>query len=56
MKIHVEVFWVVTSCSDVVGYQHFGGPYIALTEKLIVDQLVKKFLHFVAYEDDYCES
>jgi hypothetical protein len=22
MKIQVEVFWVVTQCSDVVGYQH----------------------------------
>jgi hypothetical protein len=21
----VEVFWVVTPCSDVVGYQRFGG-------------------------------
>jgi len=26
MKIQVAVFWVVTSCSDVVGYQRFGGP------------------------------
>jgi hypothetical protein len=25
MKIQVEVFWVVTPCSD-VGYQRFGGP------------------------------
>jgi len=25
MKIHVVVFWVVTPCNDVVGYQHFGG-------------------------------
>jgi len=25
LKIHV-VFWVVTLCNDVVGYQHFGGP------------------------------
>jgi hypothetical protein len=22
----VAVFWVVTPCSDVVGYQRFGGP------------------------------
>jgi hypothetical protein len=26
MKIQVMVFWAVTPCSDVVGYQHFGGP------------------------------
>jgi hypothetical protein len=25
MKIHVVVFWVVTSCRDVRGYKHFGG-------------------------------
>jgi len=24
--IHVEVFWVVTSCNVAVGYQHFRGP------------------------------
>jgi hypothetical protein len=26
MKIHVEVFWIVTPCGIVVGYQRFGGP------------------------------
>jgi hypothetical protein len=25
MKIQISVLWVVTSCSDVVGYQRFGG-------------------------------
>jgi len=25
VKIQVEVFWVVTPCSVVVGYQRFGG-------------------------------
>jgi len=25
VKIQVEVFWVVTACSVVVGYQHFRG-------------------------------
>jgi hypothetical protein len=25
MEIHVEVFWVMTPCSDVVGYKRFGG-------------------------------
>jgi hypothetical protein len=24
--IQVEVFWVVTPCNVVVGYQRFGGP------------------------------
>jgi len=27
MKIHVVVFWVMTLCSDVVGYQRLGGSY-----------------------------
>jgi hypothetical protein len=27
MKIKVEVFWAVTPCSVVVGYQRFGGLY-----------------------------
>jgi hypothetical protein len=27
VKIQAEVFWVVTPCSVVVGYQRFGGPY-----------------------------
>jgi hypothetical protein len=26
VKIHVTVFWVMTSCSDVAGYQSFRGP------------------------------
>jgi len=26
MKIQVVVFWVMTPCSDVVGYESFGGP------------------------------
>jgi len=26
MFIQVGVFWVVTPCSVVVGYQFFGGP------------------------------
>jgi hypothetical protein len=27
VKIQVEVFWVVTPCGVVVGYQHFKVPY-----------------------------
>jgi hypothetical protein len=26
VNIQVEVFWVVTPCSAVVGYHRFGGP------------------------------
>jgi hypothetical protein len=26
-KVHVEVFWDVTPCSVVVGYQRFRGPW-----------------------------
>jgi len=27
LNIQVEVLWVVIQCTDVVGYQHFRGPY-----------------------------
>jgi hypothetical protein len=27
VKIQVQVFWVVTSCTAVGEYQHFGGPF-----------------------------
>jgi hypothetical protein len=27
VKIQVEVFWVVTPCSAIIGYQHFGEPF-----------------------------
>jgi hypothetical protein len=34
VKIQVEVFWVVTLCSVLVGYQHFGGPcYLCLQDE-----------------------
>jgi hypothetical protein len=26
VKIQVMALWVVTPCSDIVGYQHFRGP------------------------------
>jgi hypothetical protein len=26
MKIQIVIFWVVTPCSNMVGYQRFGGP------------------------------
>jgi hypothetical protein len=26
MEINIVVFWVVTTCGDLVGYQRFGGP------------------------------
>jgi len=26
INVQVEAFWNVTTCSDVVGYQRFGGP------------------------------
>jgi len=28
-KIYIEVFWVVTSCSDVVGHRRFGGETVS---------------------------
>jgi len=30
MKIQVTSFWAITLCSDVVGYQRFGGPFYCL--------------------------
>jgi hypothetical protein len=27
VEIEVEVFWVVTPCNVVVGFQGFGGPF-----------------------------
>jgi hypothetical protein len=27
IEVRVEVFWGVTPCSVVVGYQRFGGPW-----------------------------
>jgi hypothetical protein len=27
IKIQVAVFWIVTSCRDVVRYERFGEPY-----------------------------
>jgi hypothetical protein len=27
VKIHIEVFWILTPRSVVVGYERFGGPY-----------------------------
>jgi len=32
MKFQVTVFWVVTPCSDVVGYQRFGRPCYLLLQ------------------------
>jgi len=25
-NVQIDVFWVVTTCNNVVGYQRFGGP------------------------------
>jgi len=27
VKIQIKIFWIMTSCSVVVGYQRFGQPY-----------------------------
>jgi len=27
LRIEIDVLWVVTPCSVVVGYQRFGGPW-----------------------------
>jgi len=35
-SIQVEVFWCVTPCSDVGGYQRFGGPYYLLLQGEVI--------------------
>jgi len=30
MKILVAVSWVLTPCSDTIGYKRFGGPFCLL--------------------------
>jgi hypothetical protein len=40
MKINVAVFWVVTPCSGVVGYQCFRGPCCQLGNCNIVRAVV----------------
>jgi hypothetical protein len=37
VKIEVEVFWVVTPCSAVAGYQHFRGPCCLLLQDEVTD-------------------
>jgi hypothetical protein len=32
MSIQVLVFWIVTPCGDVLGYQRFGGPSCLLLQ------------------------
>jgi len=27
LRVHVVIFWIMKSCSGVVGYQRFEGPY-----------------------------
>jgi len=27
VKIEIAVIWVMMLCSDVISYQHFGGPW-----------------------------
>jgi len=36
VKIQVEIFWVVTQCSVVAGYQRFGGPCCLLPQHYMV--------------------
>jgi hypothetical protein len=31
MKIHIVVFWVMTPCNDVVGYQYFSAPIFTVS-------------------------
>jgi len=42
MHIHVEIFWIMTPCHEVVEYQRFGGPcwiYLQGGEKILVYSL-----------------
>jgi hypothetical protein len=39
MKIHVTAFWIVTSCSDMVGYQCFREPFCLHLEGEMITSL-----------------
>jgi hypothetical protein len=39
VKIQVDVFWVVTSCGVVVGYQRFGGPCCLHLQGDVIDDV-----------------
>jgi len=40
MSIEVVVFWVMTSFSDAIGYQLFGGPCCLHDEDSIVNHIL----------------
>jgi hypothetical protein len=46
VKIHVEVFWVVTPCSVVVRYQRFGVWYPITTLNGVTTQKTSTSRHF----------
>jgi hypothetical protein len=46
VKIQDEVFWVVTPCSAMVGYQRFRGPCcVHRPDKVISSRLFSSLLH-----------
>jgi hypothetical protein len=47
MKVPVVVFWVLVLCGDVVGYQHFGGPYYLYLQGAILFKLGKGFFSVI---------
>jgi len=49
MKIQVVVLRAVTPCSDVVGYQCFGGPCSA-SLKMEVPWPSKRWYHYTAWQ------
>jgi hypothetical protein len=40
------IFWVVTTCSDVVGYELYGGPCCFITPKMEAEKSIETLVSY----------